>query len=57
MMMIYSLIKIQGGCWRIRTNEEIDLLSKNANVVRYIKAQRIRLIGHSVRICKDRMLK
>jgi len=32
--------KNQDGCWRIRTNEEIDLLIKHT--VRYIKAQRIR---------------
>jgi hypothetical protein len=37
------------GNWRIETNEEIDLLIKHADVVRYIKAQGIRRIGHIVR--------
>jgi len=48
MRKIYSLKKNKDGCWRLRINEEIDLLSKNANILRHIRAQRIRLIGHSV---------
>jgi hypothetical protein len=36
MRKIYSLTKNKDGSWRIRTSEEIDLLSKDANIVRYI---------------------
>jgi hypothetical protein len=57
MRKIYSLIKNKDQCWRIRTNEEIDLLSKDASIVRYIREQRIRLIGHSVSISVERMVK
>ena len=57
MRKIHSLIKNKDGSWRIRSNEEIDLLSKDAHIVRYIRAQRIRLIGHSVSICVERMVK
>jgi hypothetical protein len=47
--------KNQDGNWRIRTNEEIDLLMKHT--VRYIKAQRIRWVGHVVRLGKEIMVK
>jgi hypothetical protein len=39
MRKIYSPIKNQDGSWRIRTNEEIDLLIKHADTIRYIKAE------------------
>jgi hypothetical protein len=41
MRKIHSPIKNQDESGRIRTNEEIDLLIKQADIVRYIKAQRI----------------
>jgi hypothetical protein len=34
---IYGPTKNQDGDWRIRTNKEIDLLIKHADVVRYMK--------------------
>jgi len=51
MRKIHGPIKNQVGSWRIRTNEEIDLLIKHT--VRYIKAQRIRWVGHIVRMDKE----
>jgi len=47
--------KNQDGHWKIRTNEEIDLLIKHT--VRYIKAQRIKWVGHIVRMVKERTVK
>jgi len=44
-------IKSQDVSWRIRTNEEIDLLIKHT--LRYIKAQRIRWVGHIIRTDKE----
>jgi len=49
--------KNQDGNWRIRTNEEIDLLITLANIVKYVKAQRIRWVGHIVGLDKERMVK
>jgi hypothetical protein len=36
--------------WRIRNNMEIDKLIEGADVVRYIKAQRIKWLGHTQRM-------
>ena len=47
-------LRNQERSWRIRTNEERDLLIKYSNIVKYTKAQRIRWIGHIVRLDKER---
>jgi hypothetical protein len=46
-----NLLKIFGpinidNIWRIRSNMEIDKLIKGADIVRFIKAQRIKWLGH-----------
>jgi hypothetical protein len=46
MRKIYGPIENQDGGWIIRTNEEIDLLVKDADIVRHIKFQRIGWNGH-----------
>jgi hypothetical protein len=40
--------------WRIKTKEEKNMLIKHADVLRYITAQRIRWIGHIVRMDEER---
>jgi hypothetical protein len=40
--------------WRIRNNMEIDKLIEGADIVRLIKAQRIRCLGHIQRIDQAR---
>jgi hypothetical protein len=55
MRKIHGPIKNQDGTWRLRTNEGIDFLIKHT--VRYIKAQRVRWIGHIVRMDKERTVK
>jgi hypothetical protein len=43
--------------WRIRTNSELDTLTGGVNIVRYIKAQRLRWFGHIQRMEDGRMVK
>jgi hypothetical protein len=43
--------------WRIRTNSELDTLTGGVNIVRYIKAQRLRWFGHIQRMEDARMVK
>ena len=54
MRKIHGPIKNRDGSWGIRNNEEIDLLIKHADVVRYIKTQSIRWFGRIVRMDKGR---
>jgi hypothetical protein len=36
--------------WRIRRNDELEAIIKGENIVRFIKSQRIRLMGHIERV-------
>lgn len=49
---IYGPIKINENSWRIRTNAEINELIGNADIVRFIKSQRIRWAGHVQRMAE-----
>jgi hypothetical protein len=53
---IYGPVKDQEN-WRIRTDSELDTLTGGVNIVRYIKAQRLRWFGHIQRMEDDRMVK
>jgi hypothetical protein len=43
--------------WRIKTNDELDKLTKHKNIINYIKAQRLSSFGHLYRISEERMVK
>jgi hypothetical protein len=58
----YILRRIYGpvfdqGDWRIRYNEEIEQLIEGKNIVRFIKAQRIRWMGHVERMSEEEIPK
>jgi hypothetical protein len=49
--------KFEDGEWKIRTNRELEELNKGENIVKWIKGQRIILLGHLERMEDDRMPK
>jgi hypothetical protein len=54
---IYGPTKVRDGTWRIKSNEELNRLIGNKNIINYIKAQRLAWIGHVHRMPDDRMVK
>src|SRR5215510_7998237 len=54
---IYGPTKARDGTWRIRMNEELNRLTKNRNIINYIKAQILAWFGQVHRMADDRMIK
>jgi hypothetical protein len=51
---IYGPTKLLDGNWRFKTNEELDNLIKYKNIINFIKAQRLRWLGHVERMSEER---
>jgi len=49
--------KYENRAWKSRTNRELEEMSKGENIVKWIKQQRIRWLGHLERMEEDRMPK
>ncbi len=49
MLKIYGPIQ-EGDIWRIRHNEELNRLMNGEDIVKFIKAQRIRWLGQVKRM-------
>jgi hypothetical protein len=49
--------KYENGEWKIRTNREMEEMSKGENIVKWIKGQRISWLGHLKRMEENRMPK
>jgi hypothetical protein len=45
-LRIYGPV-MENNVWRIRYNEELNTLLKGEDIVRFIKSQRIRWLGHA----------
>jgi hypothetical protein len=54
---IFGPTKEKNRTWRIKTNEDLNKLTRNKNVINYIKAQRLGWLGHVHRMPDDRMVK
>ena len=53
---IYGPTLDSDGTWRIKTNEELEMLIKK-NIVRFIKSQRLRWVAHVIRMDTTRTVK
>jgi hypothetical protein len=49
LLKIYGPMK-ENELWRIRRNDELEDIIKGENIVRFIKSQRIRSLGHIERM-------
>ena len=55
---IYGSTQNNDGTWRIKTNEELEILiKKKKNTVRFIKSQRLRWPAHVIRMDTTRTVK
>ena len=54
---IYGPTQNNDGTWRIKTNEELEILIKKKNIVKFIKSQRLRWAAHVIRMDKIRSVK
>ena len=51
---IFGPTKEPNGLWRIKTNEELDEMIQRKNIIRFIKSQRLKWLGHIERNQKER---
>jgi hypothetical protein len=51
---IFGPTKELNGPWKIKTNEELDDLIKQKNIIRFIKSQRLKWFGYVERMPKER---
>ena len=54
---IYGPTKEIDGTWKIKSNEELNRLTGNKNIINYIKAQRLAWFGYVHRMPDDSMVK
>jgi hypothetical protein len=54
---IYGPTKEKDGTWRIKSNEELNRLTGNENIINCIKAQRLTWFGHVNRRPDDSMVR
>ena len=54
---IYGPTLDSDGTCRIKTNEELEMLIKKKNIVRFIKSQRLRWVAHVIRMDTTRTVK
>jgi hypothetical protein len=54
---IYGPTGIVDGQWRIKTNQEINDILKQQNIIGFIKKQRLNWLGHVERTPEDNSVK
>jgi hypothetical protein len=54
---LFDPVQNEDGSWRIRMNYELNKLTENADIVRFIKSRRIAWLGHVKRMDDKRTRK
>jgi hypothetical protein len=54
---IFGPTKERDGTWRIKTNDELDELIRDKNIINYIKGQILSWFGHLHRMPEERIVK
>jgi hypothetical protein len=54
---IYGPTQDNDGTWKIKTNEELEILIKKKKIVRFIKSRRLRWAAHVIRMDAARTVK
>ena len=57
MRKILGPIRSDDGHWRIKTNQEISDILKGKNIIRFIKKQRLKWLGHVEGMIEDNIVK
>jgi len=47
----------KNGSWRIKTNQELDMLIKHENIIKFARAQRLGWYRHNERMQETRIIK
>jgi hypothetical protein len=51
---MFGRTKEDNGIWKIKTNKELDELTKHRNIIHYVTAQRLSWFGHRNRMALQR---
>ena len=54
---IFGPSEEDNGIWRIKTNNELDELTKQRNIINYVKAERLSWFGHINRMPETSIVK
>ena len=54
---IFGPTQKANGEWRLKTNDELEKVINNENIVRYIKYKRLSWLGHVERMTNERVAK
>ena len=53
---MFGPTRTNDGCWRIKTNQEINDILKGQNIFGFIKKQRLNWLGHVERMAVDNIV-
>ena len=57
MRKILGPVRSDDGHWTIKTNQEISDILKGQNIIRFIKKQRLKWLGHVEHMTEDNIVK